>query len=146
MTRNVITVEMGNKSSCNTVWVYIASPFASVDRDVAKLVCENHRKILQCEHGLPSSCHLFYHAVYHTFTAYTYLVGLVHEYFFTTSASVSEGLYYLSQILITSIGSRQSIYKLCQLFTLALQILIQIGFQVHPTSRAGLRNLDCNPD
>ena len=57
---------------------------------------------------------------------------------------MAEGLYYLSWILITSLGSRQSTYKSRQPFTRALQILIRIVTRVQPTSRGGFGNPDAN--
>jgi len=50
------------------------------------------------------------------------------------------GLYYSSWILKTFIGSRQSTYKLHQLFTRTLLILIRIVTRVQPTSGGGLCN------
>ena len=70
--------------------------------------------------------------------ALTYLSGSVCKYFFTTGASVAEELCYLEWILITSIGSTQSTYKSCQLFTQTIQILIRIVIiQVQPPLNGG---------
>ena len=59
---------------------------------------------------------------------------------------MAEGLYYLSWILITSVGSRQSTYKPHQLFTRVVQVLIRSIIRVQPTFRGGLYNPDCNSD